>query len=533
MGVLSGLMLVKMKNQLRSFARNPGKLIVTAVMIGVFAFVVWAGGHTDENSTIRDRAELAAIIKALYIMMFIMIAYGGMQKGATFFSMADVNLLFPAPLSSVKILMYGLTQQLGVSLMVGVFIMYQYATLHVQYAVTIAELLLILLGYSLTILTANIAAMTIYVIAATSANGSRRRSANRAFIAACVLFLLPSLVRIAAAVIRSEPMGASLAAAASIPAMDMFPFAGWLSWGVTRFLSGSADGFIGLLGAGAGVAALIIFLNRSQPDYYEDVLQATETAELQKQGRRDGRIPEAVSGKKIKLRKRDGELGGEGARAFTFKQRLEDNRSRTLLLSPASWMMLAAQAIMALFMRGLEGETAMISVLGMGLYMQMIFSTTDRWVRELTQPYIYLTPEPPFKKLLACLSQVFRQQTVESSVTWILCGIILRMSAPAIILAVATRLMFSLLLAATNLTVDMLWGHLVVKWLQTTLYFLLLLVILAPGVTLGIILMIRGVVILSPVGTLLAAILAVETPIGLGMLYACRNVLDNAEMNQG
>ncbi|MDR1598575.1 MAG: putative ABC exporter domain-containing protein [Oscillospiraceae bacterium] len=531
MGVLTGLLLTKMKNQLRSFVRSPGKLIVTVLAAGLLIFVVWAGGMArSEAPAVRDRAELAAIIKVFYMMIFIMIAYSGLSKGATFFSMADVNMLFPAPVSPVRILVYGLTQQLGTSVVIGVFILYQYATMHGQYAVTIGGMLLILLGYSLTIFTANIAAMTIY--AATSVGASRRKVARPVFMGVCGLFILPSLIRIASALVNHEPMAASLVSAAGIVSLGLFPFAGWLAWGASRLMAGEMSGLLGLLGAGAGVTGLILFLNHAQPDYYEDVLQVTETAALQKQNQRDGRMPEATR-KNVKLRERDGALGGMGARAFAYKQRLEDNRGRALLFSPMSWTLMAAMVLVSLFMRGLdEAEAGVITVLALGLYMQMLFSMFDRWVRELLLPYIYLTPEPPFRKLLACLSQVFRQQAIESALTWAICGVILRMHIVTIILMIALRMTFSLLLISTHLLVDRLWSHIIVKWLQVTLYFVMLFVMIAPGIALGVALMVNGVVIFSEAGTMFVAILAAELPIGIGVLYACRNLLENAEMNQ-
>ncbi|MDR2658268.1 MAG: putative ABC exporter domain-containing protein [Oscillospiraceae bacterium] len=528
--VLLKLLLIKMKNQLRSFFRSPGKLIITAVAIGLLAVVVWSGTIVRMETDVRDRAELFAIIKVFYIAMFIMGAYSGLSRGATFFSMADVNLVFPSPVRPIQTLMYGLVQQLGTSLMIGVFILYQYSTLHGQYAVTVAELFMILLGYGLTVFTASVTAMTIY--AASSVSESHRRNAKRIFAVASIAMFLPSLARIAGALITNQPIAPSLVSASQSPTLTLFPFAGWLAWGINGFLAGGASGLLGILAAVLGVAALITLLNHTQPDYYEDVLQATELAQTQKQAGREGRMTN-TDRKNVKLRERDGQLGGEGARAFAFKQRLEENRNRALLLSPTSWIMLAAMIVMALFMRNMEDDAGFAAVLGLGLYLQLVFSAFDRWVRELLIHHIYLVPEPPFRKLLYCLSQVFRREIIESVVTWISCGLILRLPPWMIIVMIALRMTFSLLLIATNLMVDRLWSHLVVKWLQMTLYFLMIFVLIAPGVVLGVVLLTGGVVMITEAGTILFSILALEIPIGFGVLYACRNVLEYAELNQG
>ena len=63
----------------------------------------------------RDPKELAAMVLVLYGFMFFLGSNNGFSSGASFYSMADVNLLFSCPISQKKILVYGLVRQLQTS----------------------------------------------------------------------------------------------------------------------------------------------------------------------------------------------------------------------------------------------------------------------------------------------------------------------------------------------------------------------------------------------------------------------------------
>ena len=66
-------------------------------------------------------------------------------------------------MSSNKILVYGLVRQLGLSLVLGFFILFQYSWMHGVYGVEPVHLALIIVGYGLTLFFAQLASMASYV----------------------------------------------------------------------------------------------------------------------------------------------------------------------------------------------------------------------------------------------------------------------------------------------------------------------------------------------------------------------------------
>ena len=163
MKALVYLFLVRLKNQIKELFKSPAKVILLIFIIATFVALIFSGnsvGAYGEN--FRDIKEMYAIIFALYNFIFFTVSYGGLSKGGTLFSMADVNFLFTSPIKSVVILFYGLIQQIGTSLLLGIFILYQYGWLHGLYGIEPGFLVIILLGYAITLFCAQFTAMFIY-----------------------------------------------------------------------------------------------------------------------------------------------------------------------------------------------------------------------------------------------------------------------------------------------------------------------------------------------------------------------------------
>ena len=377
---------------------------MTGIFIGLFVVVLWSGAQSPSGMA-RDPRELSAIVLALYAWLFLLTVASGLEKGATFFRMSDVNLLFTAPIRPTKVLVYGLGQQLSTSLMVGFFLLYQYSWLHGVYGVNVGGLLMILLGFGLTLFFAQLSAMVAYTFTSVDApgqEGKRRRFARTLLYVGVLLFLVQP---IAILLRREGPFLPALVDAAMSPALQWFPVAGWLRMAVTAALNGQTQalGWLALTVAFGG--AMLWLLISSKSDYYEDVLQASERVDIARAQAKEGKVYNAG---KVKVGA-TGMEAGMGASTLYFKQRLESRRERIFLMDKNSWIFLLASLGFGFIMR----EEGLLPAFLFATYMQVFGTMTGRWVRELLLPYIYLIPETPFRKLWYCLRQGFEKLLME------------------------------------------------------------------------------------------------------------------------
>ena len=228
-----------------------------------------------EGHVFRDMREIAALVTLLYAVMFVLTVRNGFERGGSLFTMPDVNLLFAAPIHPRRLLFYGLFRQMTASLLLGLFLLFQYANLHRLYGVTYGELGLMVAGYAAAIFLGQVTAVLLYAF--TSESERRQRAGKTVFYLVIIVFVLA----IGAASLPGGREGLTDRAVEAILSIGgrFFPAAGWLGLavgGVLRHVTADV-----VLGVGMSVlylAALVGLILLSNPDYYEDVLGSAEAA---------------------------------------------------------------------------------------------------------------------------------------------------------------------------------------------------------------------------------------------------------------
>lgn len=522
MKALSYLLIMRLKNRLLALLKSPGGLIGTIVMLALFGFVLFSGNQgAMEAEAFRDIAELNALAFALLAIIFVLVAKNGLGKGTSLFKMPDVNLIFTSPISSRLILFYGLLQQLGTSLLMGFFLLYQYSWMHMVYGIGLPYLLTLALAYGLTVFCAQMTAMAIYIF--TAGNPRRKRVALWVVVAVPAVFAVYLLVRAVQGQANLVP--ALVQAATGLP-MSLFPVAGWARELLVGISTGQWLLALGMLAAiGAYIALMARWITTAQTDYYEDVLQATERTYTAVVAQKEGKVAEALPDN-IKVGK-TGLNRGWGASAFYYKHKLESRRARRFILEPMSLLMLVMTLVFAFFMR----EAGLIGILTFSVYLQFFTVSMGRWVRELLLPYVYMVPEPPFRKLLYCLMETFRKQAVEAVVLAL--GLMLIMGlTPLETLAFAiSRLSFALLFTAGLLLVERLFTSVKAKWLALVLMLVVELIMAIPGIVLAVWVSIAWPAFMTFNLRALLLPAVANVPIALLAIFASRNLLRTAELN--
>ncbi|NLV85933.1 MAG: hypothetical protein GX025_01745, partial [Clostridiales bacterium] len=270
------LLATKLKNNLKEFVKKPAKLIFALFLIAMFGLTIFGAsqGANDTERQLRDFSELSAIISGILILIFSMTFYTGLSRGGSIFKMPDVNFIFPSPINKRSVMFFGLIQQIGASLLVGIFIMFQYTNLHINYGIGISGLLLIFLVYSLTVFLGQTSAMLIYIFI--SHSDRKRTIAKNIFMA--YIILLCAIIGFQVFKNQNDVLNVLVSAGNGL-LLRSFPFAGWMAGFADGIFSG--EYLQAALWLGISVLAFLAMLSamsRSNREYYEDVLASTETA---------------------------------------------------------------------------------------------------------------------------------------------------------------------------------------------------------------------------------------------------------------
>ncbi|MDR0937441.1 MAG: putative ABC exporter domain-containing protein [Oscillospiraceae bacterium] len=164
MSALQYLLFTRLRNSLREFIRKPVRLVVLLVCVALIGFTIFAGNQAslEEGHTYRSATELYLIIAGVCVFMFASIMWNGVRKGATFFTMPDVLLLFPSPLNPKGVMFYGMIRSIGMYLAISLFYLMQYSTVHGVYGKGFPTLIVAMLLFVASTFLANFLSFQIY-----------------------------------------------------------------------------------------------------------------------------------------------------------------------------------------------------------------------------------------------------------------------------------------------------------------------------------------------------------------------------------
>jgi len=510
-----------LKNRIKDLKNHPGKLIGYIILIALMVFVFITSAKTSNNVDVNNLspiAELGAIIYALFMFLFTTQIIQGLSSGATFFKMSDVNLLFVSPISSKKVLIYGLIRQLGTSLFISIFILFQAGVLKQRYGVNPLGVIVIFLGYFMLVFISSIISMAIYSI--TSGDDGKKKAVKILI----YLLVLPLIISILFNIKEGGRGIGAIVNGINVSYLEFIPFVGWIKGVIYGILIGeTSNALMYILATLIGVVLTIFILMKSKNEYYEDVLQATETMHKRVEDAKEGRIVEVKDTKKIKL-KNVGINKGRGASVFFFKHMLENRRAGKFFLDNTTLIQIVVVVIFTLTMKDIG---SIMATFAMATYIQLFMTFAGRWVRELKMHYVYLIPESPLKKLLYIVSENLIKCFVDGIILFVIAGIILGSSPIEILVCIISRLGFGMLFIAGDVLSQKIFKQVTGKGLLMFLTILALIIIALPGIIGSVI-----VAIIFDIGTISIIItFAWNMFISFIIIWLCKNILNNIEQN--
>ena len=515
MRALSFLITRKFKNRFLEIIKKPSTLIPLLIFVLLIGFTIFSSG-AEHHGGHRDIKELYSVAMLLYTVVFILVSKNGFSNGASIFSMADVNLIFVSPFKNTKVLFYGLLSQLGKSLTLGFFILYQSALVSDTYGVGYEALIYIFIGYGVTVFLSQMLAMLIYSL--TSSDDRKCFTAKVIFYSLTGAFALLLLYKAyALGGINIE----NLVAVSNTALIRSFPVSGIMSAAVEGMLTGNIQ--LILIAAlycivfVAGFYAVVYFTAK---DFYEDVLKSAEVTFTAITARKEGKAQENAP-RNVKVGK-TGFTKGFGATAFYEKHRIENRRSRSFVLSGTSIVFVVLSAVYSFVL----GEP--LAIFALNVYMLTIGVGTGRWAKELLLPYIYLVPEKSSKKLLNILREQIPGIAVESILCFVPVYFILQISIIEALAMIAARITFGFLFIGVNLVLQRFFGSNDKKILVVTVYFLLILAFSLPSIVAGAVL---GTFLPFNMELCYFAMAVINLPVSALIIFLCRNILEYADYN--
>lgn len=426
---LTYLLVTIIKNMVKQLFKKPALLIVYALLIGLMTFSLIGSGSNARPpmSFVNNDGVFQIIVFALFLFVAYVTLSKGLKQGSTFFSMPDVNLLFTSPIRPQTVLVYGIVRQMGTSALATLFMCFQIPNLVNFFGLSPRGIFAVLTGWFILMLSVQSSTLCIYSLTAPYPN---RRRAGKYILNGLLIVLVAALF------VYFLYHNAKLEALYSffqLPVIDFFPYVGWLSAYIKYSISGDyLRALLFLLPAVVVPVIGILFVRRSESDYYEDVLQMTETMHATRATVKEGKVSWNAVFANLKTGK-SGMVGkGRGASAFFFRHLTEQRRTGILLFDKMSIVMIAIAAFGGFFMRNLvqEGEVELFlaEVIGVASLSYILYFTSimGKFTYELSKPYIYLVPAPNVMKLffsnLASVLKAFAEGIVAFSIFAVLIG---------------------------------------------------------------------------------------------------------------
>jgi len=138
---------------------------------------------------------------------------------------------------------------------------------------------------------------------------------------------------------------------------------------------------------------------------------------------------------------------------------------------------LGAAAIAAFYPEG-----SIFFLLTIYMFISLFSVGMGRGVTELYSHYIYMIPASPLRKILWSNAEMVFKVLVESTLVFVIAGVIMGDSLILIALSIAIYVLFCLVLLGVQYLLLRLTGSHVGAMIKLTVYMLALIVVLAPGV---------------------------------------------------
>ncbi|HOQ75606.1 MAG TPA: putative ABC exporter domain-containing protein [Thermoclostridium sp.] len=465
-----------LKNIIKSAFKRPLTLIGYIIALLFIIFVIVAAFAMPSGLV---RMSSPKLFRGIMMLVFSFLYYTslkiGIEKGSSYFRMADVNMAFTSPLHPNQVLLYGFIKQLGGTLLLLVLAMCQIPNLKNNFAFEPHGVPMLLLAVVVYTLAYPLISMVIY--SWTSVKKERKKLMKRILDAAALTVVLIFILDLS----RTRNFTESLGNVFDNPIVHYFPVIGWTGSIASSAVSAfDASFYVGSAGMLVLIIGLSLLLYRMKLDYYEDVLEATEFAEQVIKAKREGKNVALY----LKTRKnvRSG-LSGQGAKALFAKNILEIRKtSIVFFFDRMSVTVILSSVIFRLIMPSEIGSFSLLIILAFSVYMMLLIQLQGRWAAEVEKHFIFLIPASSYEKLFYATLSDHVKNLSDGIVLFTLSGILFNADIPSILASILSYVAFGAVFVYSDVLARRLFGRAHSKNLILFVKILFSFALIIPGV---------------------------------------------------
>lgn len=423
-------------NKLKKALKKPASLIliIFCILYGIFLVTTLSNlvGLVHFNSV----KGLVVIITIWTLYAFLASFSSYSSRKGVIFRPSHAHFIFPAPISPKLILVQGAWMNYLLSVGVGVLFVIGGFTL---FAVEPWKLVLFFLVGCVMEIVLEISVMVILYT-----NDRIPIKVMKRIGRGIQIFLIAVAVCI---VLYFRKYGISLDSASAFidwKGLQMIPLVGW-NISVYRLILLGPDtlnvicSVLYLL----SVAVLLLVARRMKCEgsYYEDAAKFADDYAEMKRRKVNGEMVMGVGQKKKKFRRIQESIKATGAKAIFYRQLLEYKKEKYFIFSKMTLFFLVIAIFLSEIMKthALKSGMPQLYLLGIVLYVTLVLSGyTGKWEEELKNPYLYLIPDSPMRKLWYATLMEHIKSLIDACFFCIPFGIIWRISPVQVVMAILT-----------------------------------------------------------------------------------------------
>ena len=413
----------------RGLLKQPWKILVGLVVLAVIVFFIAVPSMTDDGTgVVRNQALIIGASSLIFMVMFNYMFYSGYKNGAVGFSTADVNFFMAGPFTEKFNLILAALNILTVGAVFAFILAFQSSTLNMAIGTNSFDMIAIIIGSFAVIVIAYF--LGAFFCTHFDEQKEKKRIAIFTLIGLDVLFVIMSVVSLlkefgSFAGIKAQGARAVIAHIGNTVYAKIFPVGGWMRLIYEGILTGDTVYLtLGIILIVSVILLIVVLFASFDINYYETAIaNAQKAADLLAAKRAGVDSDSAKLSQKIKVGK-ETLTSGSGASVFFSRHLLENKRATKFFFVNALAILyrLICAVYIFIFSRvqfsdeGGNGTPIVIAGLMMMLILDVPIYGGGKTILEFNKPYIFLSPQEGWKKLMYCLMADLPEMIFDSAV---------------------------------------------------------------------------------------------------------------------